>query len=65
MLSETFEEFTLVFLITERSCRMNVNSSSVNLKVKRNDREALRLAEALKIVNDIQNKIPECKELAE
>ena len=32
---------------------------------KRNDREALRLAEAFKIVNEIQNKIPECKELAE
>ena len=31
---------------------------------KRNDR-ALRLAEALKIVNEIQNKMPECKELAE
>ena len=27
---------------------------------KRNDREALRLPEALNIVNEIQNKIPEC-----
>ena len=26
---------------------------------------ALRLAEALKIVKEIQNRIPECKELAE
>ena len=32
---------------------------------KRNDREALRLAEALKIVNEIQDEIPECRELAE
>ena len=33
--------------------------------LKRNDREALRLAEALKIGNEIQNRFPECRELAE
>ena len=32
--------------------------------MKRNDRQVLRLAEALKIVSEIQNRIPECKELA-
>lgn len=32
---------------------------------KRNDREALRLAEASKKVNEIQGNIPECVQLAE
>lgn len=32
---------------------------------KRNDREALRLAEASHKVGEIQERIPECKELAE